>query len=304
MPPSPQDIERVTRALGQRPAGWRPVTTGNQSHRRYVVQLLDGSFAFVKIAANEDAAAWVRDEHRIYVGVSGSFLPRLLGWDDDGEAPTLAIEDLSGLRQPPPWDQPAVDAVLGSLSDLAMSTPPRGTPPVAGMVGEEIQRCWTMIGEEPTPFLAIGMCSATWLDEALPALDAAAQGAPFGGDLLLHMDVRSDNLFLRDGHAVLFDWNWACVGNPAFDIAAWLPSLHAEGGPAPEAILPDDQGFAAALAGFFALHASMPAPAEFPGVRECSSRSCGPHCPGPPVRSGCALPVSCDRTVSWRRTRR
>ncbi|MEX0990887.1 MAG: hypothetical protein WD004_01265 [Actinomycetota bacterium] len=32
--------------------------------------------------------------------------------------------------------------------------------------------------------------------------------------------------------------------------------------------MPDAHGFAAALAGYFALHASMPAPAGFPGVRE------------------------------------
>ncbi len=267
MPPSPQDIERATRALGQRPAGWRAVTTGNQSHRRYVVQLLDRSLAFVKIAANEDAAGWVRAEHRIYAGVSGPFLPKLLGWDDDGTAPTLAIEDLTGLRQPPPWDPESVDAVLHGLYDVALSVPPSGTPRVSGMVGEEIRRCWTMIGEDRAPFLSLGVCSAAWLDQALPSLDAAASAAPFDGDLLLHMDVRSDNLFLRDGRAVLFDWNWACVGNATFDIAAWLPSLHAEGGPAPETILPDDQGFAAALAGFFALHASMPAPPGFPGVR-------------------------------------
>jgi len=41
--------------------------------------------------------------------------------------------------------------------------------------------------------------------------------------------VRSDNLCLRDGHAVLLDWNHARIGNAAFDIAFWLPSLVLEG---------------------------------------------------------------------------
>jgi thiamine kinase-like enzyme len=46
---------------------------------------------------------------------------------------------------------------------------------------------------------------------------------------LLHFDVRSDNLCFRDGRALLIDWNLACIGNPVVDVAAWLPSLHAEG---------------------------------------------------------------------------
>jgi hypothetical protein len=36
---------------------------------------------------------------------------------------------------------------------------------------------------------------------------------------------------------VLVDWNWACRGHGAVDVAAWLPSLHLEGGPRPDTIL-------------------------------------------------------------------
>ena len=39
---------------------------------------------------------------------------------------------------------------------------------------------------------------------------------------------------------MLVDWNNACVGNALLDTASWLPSLEAEGGPAPEDILPAD----------------------------------------------------------------
>ena len=66
----------------------------------------------------------------------------------------------------------------------------------------------------------------------------------------MHCDVRSDNLCLRDQRAVLLDWNHARIGNPAFDVAFWLPSLTLEGGPDPATFGVDE--LAVFVAGFFA----------------------------------------------------
>jgi thiamine kinase-like enzyme len=88
---------------------------------------------------------------------------------------------------------------------------------------------------------------------------------------LLHFDVRSDNLCLRGDRAVLVDWNFACVGNPLFDVAAWLPSLHAEGGPAPDEVLPPTDEvaeIAALLAGNFAARGPRPEIPEAPHDRQ------------------------------------
>ena len=82
---------------------------------------------------------------------------------------------------------------------------------------------------------------------------------------LLHGDVRSDNLCLRDGHAVIFDWSHARIGNPDFDVAFWLPSLALEGGPQPDAFGVD--AFAVFVAGFFAALAGLPPPEGAPHVR-------------------------------------
>jgi hypothetical protein len=57
---------------------------------------------------------------------------------------------------------------------------------------------------------------------------------------------------------VILDWNHACRANPEFDLAFWLPSLHAEGGPPPEEVLPDAPGLAALVAGFFCARAGLP----------------------------------------------
>jgi Phosphotransferase enzyme family len=234
------------------------------------VELDDGRSAFVKIAAFDYVADWFRDERAAYVALAGSpCLPPLLGWDDDGTAPLLAIEDLSDAHWPPPWDAGMTDAVLANLDSLHATRPRAGLP-----TAEERQfglDSWPGVVEDPTPLLATGLCSASWLDRHLPALAAASAAATIDGSAVLHFDVRSDNLCIRDGRAILVDWNHACIGNPVLDIASWLPSLQAEGGARPEEILPDDtpglSEVAALLAGYFCARAGLPEIPHAPHVR-------------------------------------
>ena len=81
------------------------------------------------------------------------------------------------------------------------------------------------------------------------------------------MDVRSDNICFRDGRALLVDWNQTVLAHRDVDIACWLPSLHAEGGPAPEEILPDAGPLAAVISGYFAERAGKPVIPTAPRVR-------------------------------------
>ncbi len=131
MDPDPADVDRIRRALTATPVGWRAASGhAAPSNRRSVVDLDDGRSAFVKIAAYDYTAAWLRDEFRIYSALDGQpFLPRVLGWDDDGLAPALALEDLSGETWPPPWDTARIDAVLATLAALHATPPPGGVPP-------------------------------------------------------------------------------------------------------------------------------------------------------------------------------
>jgi aminoglycoside phosphotransferase (APT) family kinase protein len=91
----------------------------------------------------------------------------------------------------------------------------------------------------------------------------------FDGDAFLHFNVRSDNVCFRtDGSAVLVDWNLTAVGNAQTDLVFWLPSLEAEGGPAPEVVLPDaEPGLVSTCAGFFCARAARPAIPTAPRVR-------------------------------------
>jgi hypothetical protein len=268
--PEDGDVERVAAALKARPVAWERVDRGVQTDAgRWIATTSDGRRAFVKIGWTLDTASWIRDEHLFYARMRAApFLPRLVGWADDGERPVLALEDLSGAAWPPPWDPRGVEQVIACLEEVAATTPPPDLP--AARTSQWGLDGWPEVARDPTPFLSLGLSSAAWLDRTLPVLAEASSGARFDGGALLHFDVRSDNLCLRREHAVLVDWNFACVGNPLFDVAAWLPSLHAEGGPAPEEILPTTDEvarIAALLAGNFAARAPRPEIAEAPHVR-------------------------------------
>ena len=266
--PDHSDVERVRRALGTTPITWRAASGhGAPSNRRFVIDLDGGRSAFVKIAAYDYTAGWLRDEFRIYSALNGQpFLPRLLGWDDDGLAPALVLEDLSGAIWPPPWNAARIDAVLAAIESVHATPPPEGVPPaVESQFGQD---GWPAVAADPDPFLSLALCSPDWLLDHLSALAAASAAAEIEGTSLLHFDVRSDNICIAGRGAVLVDWNNALVGNPELDLACWLPSLEAEGGPQPEELLPDAAGFAAALAGFFGSRAGLPPPPTAPRVRE------------------------------------
>jgi hypothetical protein len=269
--PDAADIERVRRALGTTPIAWRAASGhGAPSHRRFIVELEHGRTAFVKIAAFDYTAEWLREEHRIYAALDGQpFLPRLLGWHDDGTVPALALEDLSGATWPPPWDVARIDAVLATLDAVHASPPPHGVPPaVDRQFGLD---SWPDVATDPEPFLSLGICSATWLHDHLTTLAEASAAAEIGGSSFLHFDVRSDNLCLREGRVMLVDWNNACVGNEVLDTAAWLPSLETEGGPAPHIVLPDETPglpeIASLLAGYFCARAALPPIPQAPHAR-------------------------------------
>ena len=262
----PEAVARTEQVMDAAAAAWTPVSSrGYALGDRWLIRLDDGRTAFAKCAIGEPTAEWLRQEHDLYAALGASFMPRLVGWED-GTLPLLVLEDLSAATWPPPWPPGSVEAVLHTLEEVAATPPPDGL----GRIADDPPAGWRDVARDPPPFLRLGLCSDAWLDDSLPALLQASDPSLLDGHGLLHLDVRSDNLCIRDGHAVLVDWNWASVGNPAVDIAFWLPSLTLEGGPEPEEIArvhPGAERLAALVAGFFAATAGLPPPAGAPAVR-------------------------------------
>jgi hypothetical protein len=263
--------ERIERAVGSRPVRYKPRPGGYSTADRFAVTLADGRSVFVKSADALNLAGWLRREHEVYAALSGSFIPALEGWDDDGVRPVLAIEDLSDADWTPQWDAGRVAAVLAALEELAEAVPPPDTPPVRESFAELFDR-WRVVESDPAPFLFVGLRDRHWLERSLPVILAAADAAPVSGDGVCHLDVRSDNLCFRDGRAVLVDWNWTSLANPAIDVAAWLPSLRVEGGPPPWEVLPDAGDLAAWIAGVWAAVVGLPPPETAPYVRDLQRR--------------------------------
>jgi Phosphotransferase enzyme family len=265
------NVRRAVKRLRAEPAGFEPVRSGGHTPaRRWIVRLDDGRRAFAKVATDEMTASWLRDEHVVYQHLLGApFVPGYVGYYDDGEHPVLALEDLSDGTWPPPWDRAGISALLASLEEVWATAPPPDTA-IAKDDAREIAGGWDEIAREPEPFLRLGLCSEAWLSANLDALRAAADKAAFGGEAFLHFDVRSDNVCFRpdDGRAVLIDWNLTAIGNPQIDVVFWLPSLEAEGGPAPETVLPHaDPGLVSTCAAFFCARAARPLVPTAPTVR-------------------------------------
>ncbi len=258
--------------LGTAPVRWTPVESGGYGrvNAHWRAELQDGRSVFVKHANAVDAEEWLRRERRIYESVSGSFMPTYFGAHEDSGCVLLVLEDLSDAEWPPPWSTERIDAVLVALEGVRMTTPPIGLTVLDDMRDDVVG--WGTVRADVTPLLSTGVCTAGWLAAALPALERAGEEVELAGDELLHLDVRSDNLCFIGGRTVLVDWNLACVGNGLFDIAFWLPSLRLEGGPQPWEVLPHAGALAAAVAGFFAWRAGLPAPIGAPTVREFQRR--------------------------------
>jgi hypothetical protein len=257
--------ERLRRLLGGRVVDARAVRGGYTPALRWVAVLVDGRSVFVKQAVGQAVVQRLRREHYVYEHLGGRWHPHLLGFED-GEQPLLILEDLSDCVWPPPWNSQRVEAVRSALGDIHKHAPPPDLDAASSFGFAEDG--WPEVARDPKAFLDLGLCSRQWLEAALPEFLAAADPRLMEGNALCHLDVRSDNLCFRaDGQAVLIDWDCAGIGNPEFDLAFWLPSLHLEGGPPPHEVADCAPGVVAIVAGFVASQAGLPTIPFAPGVR-------------------------------------
>ena len=261
-------LDKAERVLGWRPVAWREVHGGYTPSRRFIVRA-GARRAFLKVATTPVTISMLRRELAVYPRLGGAFMPAFLGGLDEDDEPVLALEDLSHAHWPPPWNDRSVAAVLDAIA--AMHATPADVPRYA-VVQAGRDEGWKAVVRDPAPLLSLGLCDADWLAAALRALVAAEAECSTEGDALCHGDLRSDNLCLADGRVVLLDWPEACLSNPRLDLGLMLPSLEEEGGPPPEAILPDAPEVAAWVAGFFAARAGLSPIPGSPGVRRVQLR--------------------------------
>jgi len=276
--PTPEVAAAAARISGEPLTDWLPVSGGYTAAARFTALGPGGRRVFVKAGTTAETCAALHEEWRVYAVVRGPFLAEVVGFDPSPTAPVLVLEDLSSARWPPPWRRGDVEAVQRALAAIARSTPTAALPEAEASYRADFSG-WAVVAQDHAPFLSLGLASAAWLERALPTLLRAEQAAVLSGPALLHLDVRSDNIALRGGEAVLLDWNWACRGNPDLDLACWAPSLAMEGGPKPEELLSRAPELAAAVSGFFGSKAGMPPEGRPLRVRDLQRRQLGEALP-------------------------
>jgi hypothetical protein len=227
---SPALSKRVEQMLGHPIAAVESPRGGYSTAERHVAHLVGGRTVFVKAATCEKTAEWLRIEAVVYQQVQSSFLPQLIAYESV-DPPILVLESLHTCRWPPPWNIGDVDAVLGMLAALQDIAVPDELPDQQDVIARSGggPHPWDVVARDPEPFLRLGVCSPKWLERALPQFLAAQQKLDFSGTVLVHNDLRSDNLCFRDRHPLLVDWSWAARGHPGYDASRWAASLVVEG---------------------------------------------------------------------------
>jgi aminoglycoside phosphotransferase (APT) family kinase protein len=105
-----------------------------------------------------------------------------------------------------------------------------------------------------------GLCSSAWAARAAPRVVECDDLAAMETTAFVHGDVRSDNVCMRDGGAVLVDWSSSGVGHPLHDLVQLLPTLHLEGGPEPWTVLAEPADVIARLGGAIAARGCSESP--------------------------------------------
>jgi len=203
--------------------------------------------------------------------------PRLLEVFDDGEWVALAFEAVDGRPPHHPWDPVELGRVADALSAMHAELTPSPAPDLDPLSVRAVQLFggWSTLVTLGAP-AELDPWAASHLD-SLAELEAAWPEA-CAGDTLVHGDVRADNVLVTDDRVVFVDWPFGSIGNPAFDVIAWAPSVVLEGGPPPEELLtlceasrradPDAMTvLLAAICGFFVSHSLQPSPPGLPTLR-------------------------------------
>jgi aminoglycoside phosphotransferase (APT) family kinase protein len=230
----------------------------------------DGSRLFVKAVAlsvNADSARMHRNEARTLAALPPEIpAPRLRWTYDDGEWIVLGIEDVEGHSPALPWRRDDLERVIAAL-------PAAPAPEDFVSLTEQLAGAFTgwrtLAAERPAD---LDPWALRHLDR-LVALEASWAVHADGG-MLLHSDLRADNLIIgADGDVHLVDWAHACSGAPWVDLVLLLAEVDrsrvdpdeilVEAGAPPEGV----DALLCAFAGFLAERCRRPAPPGLPTIR-------------------------------------
>lgn len=267
--------------LGTQVANAESQTSGFAAGLASRLELADGGRVFVKgVPASHPL---IRNYHaEAYVSGAlpeGTPAPLLLGTIDD-EWFLLVFEDIDGRQpdlRPESLDVAEVLDSVDAMRSMLTPCPLPGLPTVDAVYGPRLSGWSYLYGRPPHDL-------DPWARHNLDKLVAMESAwRPWaGGDTMLHMDLRPDNLLCRsdDGRVMVVDWAQAVRGAPWLELANLVPHLIAAGhspADAERAVLRGSAmdgvpawavtGFAAGIAGYLAAASRQPAPPGAYGLR-------------------------------------
>jgi aminoglycoside phosphotransferase (APT) family kinase protein len=203
--------------------------------------------------------------------------PRLLEVYDDGAWVALAFEAVEGRPPRHPWDSGELTLVADALAAMHDELTPSPVPDLdpLSVFAVRLFGGWSTLASVGAP-ARLDPWAAAHLDQ-LAELESGWPEA-CAGSTLVHGDVRADNVLIAGERVVFVDWPFGSIGNAAFDLVGWAPSVVLEGGPAPEELLAlhapsrlaDPAAVTvllAAISGFFVSRSLEPAGPGLPTLR-------------------------------------
>jgi len=234
-------ISRATRAYG-----------GYAASATFRLVLANGRRAFFKAGYPPppgSAAIFPIDReekrYRALAPIVGRWMPKIVASFKTDDWHVLLMEDL-GPSKIPPWSTRTARIATRSYARFHRATLGKPLPRwLSRAQYAQFGGYWRQLEKlsqlDTTASLARGREAEAreWLDVALPVFVAHERELersrrPFA---LLHFDTRSDNIRLKADRMVMFDWPFATVGPPEFDVVVFAQTVVAERGPLPERIL-------------------------------------------------------------------
>ncbi|MFJ6531310.1 aminoglycoside phosphotransferase family protein [Microbacterium sp. NPDC091662] len=223
-----------------------------------------------------DSLHFLREEMHTLAHLPSSVAPRLLAAIDGAVGTALVIEAVDGHHPGRPWTTADLQAVARALGTLSTTPAPSAMPRAEESMIPGFTR-WQEIAADAPLLDALPHGLSTRIAQLL-SLEHRFRDA-LHGDVIVHDDVRSDNILISDGRAHLLDWPHARRGAAWIDLPCLLPSIEASGGPSCEdawalfeehgappqtALLP----VIAAFASFLWYQQAQPEIPQLPGLRE------------------------------------
>ena len=297
--------DEIARKLGSRIIKADRVFGGYGPSATFRLYLEDGRTIFAKGAGKGSTAFnWeaVSIEEQVYTKILSirPFSPQYFGSVKTDGWHLFFLEDLHGTIEVPPWTEALAKQVIDGIAVFHIQGQ-KEKESVQKIDPKKYGSNWKSLKEneaERELFLALFQEkkkeAEAWFENVIDmAIEAEEQvyrsDQPWG---LVHFDLRSDNMRIRNGKLVLFDWSYLCYGPLILDISFFLPSVFKQGGPSPEVLLSEYltsmnrsgitfpkfciSAAAAFVAGFFAARAGKEPIPSCPRLREIQRMQLGP----------------------------